>query len=575
MRATLAILALCGLASGLMPQAAVRVVKRQLRSSWQMHVGHDHSHSHSHSHSHEVEGLSSFGELVRPRPRLKRHLLLSAAIVIIPLLFRRRRATKLDLGLFVVVTTLLATFDGAKSTTKAWIAKLNSVRASLLKHSTPITARYLFRNENMADRVTLLGLVINVLLSISKLWGGIAFNSAVLVADAGHSFSDLMSDFITLWAVQVARLPADDDHPYGHGKFESVGSLFLSLTLIATGLSIGAWSYDKFLKVINSQTLFSAATGAVTRAIHALHEGDVASSLLRLPSWPALSIAAVSIASKEWLYQVTRRAGEALNSQIIIANAWHHRSDAFSSVLSFGSIAIAIAMPQLLAVDPAAGIFVAGMICLTGVDVLIESVKELVDTSDGGIAEQAAAEAIQGVQGVLGVKNARGRTVGRGKSLVELTVYTDGNLSYSASQNIAENAKWRIIERMPDVIDVSVRTSPLSEEGKPFCPLLGQQAVKQSPAEVEGKIRRVLSDAKAAASASSPLSAMLTVTRVTTHYLQEQNRSTHADVFLRVNSGASVAEARAVATAAQKAVLASSSVDSLDVFLDVGVGVSS
>lgn len=541
-------------------------------------MGHDHSHSHSHGHEHDehekhaVRGLSSLGELVRPLPRLERHVLLSVAIVLIPLLFRRRRATKVDLGLFVVVTTLLATFDGAKSATKAWISKLNSVRASLLKHSTPITARYLFRNENVADRVTLLGLVINVLLSISKLWGGIAFNSAVLVADAGHSFSDLTSDVITLWAVQVARLPADDDHPYGHGKFESVGSLFLSLTLIATGLSIGAWSYDKFLKVMNSHTLFSGlGTGAVTRAIHALHEGAVASSLLRLPSWPALSIAAVSIASKEWLYQVTRQAGEALNSQIIIANAWHHRSDAFSSVLSFGSIAIAMTMPQLLAVDPAAGIFVAGMICLTGVDVLIESVKELVDTSDGGIAAAATAVSTQGVQGVQGVKSARARTVGRGKSLVELTVYTDANLSYSASQSIAENVKWRIMARMPDVMDVSVRTSPLSEEGKPFCPLLGQQAVQQSPAEVERKIRSVLSDAKASASASSPLAAMLTITRITTHYLQKANRSTHADVFLRVNSGASLAEARAVATAAQKAVLASSSVDSLDVFIDVGV----
>ena len=103
------------------------------------------------------------------------------------------------------------------------------------RHSTPMTRKFFFKNENAADRVTLLGIVINVVLSIAKFWGGLAFNSAVLISDAGHSLSDLFSDFITLWAVQVARLPADEDHPYGHGKFESVGSLFLSLTLLVTG----------------------------------------------------------------------------------------------------------------------------------------------------------------------------------------------------------------------------------------------------------------------------------------------------------------------------------------------------
>lgn len=142
----------------------------------------------------------------------------------------------------------------------------------------------------------------------------IAFNSAVLVADAGHSLSDLLSDFITLWAVQVARLPADSDHPYGHGKFESVGSLFLSLTLIATGLSVGVWSYDKMLYVLGSQR------GASLAAIVGQHVHEVHS---KMPSWPALALAGLSIVSKEWLYRITKRVGESLNSQILIANAWY------------------------------------------------------------------------------------------------------------------------------------------------------------------------------------------------------------------------------------------------------------
>jgi len=129
------------------------------------------------------------------------------------------------------------------------IAKVQAFQLSLLKHSTPLTRKYFFKNENAADRVTLLGVWINIILSISKFAGGILFNSAVLVADAGHSLSDLFSDFITLWAVQIARLPPDDDHPYGHGKFEAVGSLFLSLTLLGTGFSVGSWSYDRMHEV--------------------------------------------------------------------------------------------------------------------------------------------------------------------------------------------------------------------------------------------------------------------------------------------------------------------------------------
>lgn len=166
--------------------------------------------------------------------------------------------------------------------------------------------KYFFKNENAADRVTLLGVWINLVLSASKLVGGVVFNSAVLVADAGHSLSDLFSDFITLWAVQVARIPADEDHPYGHGKFESIGSLFLSLTLILTGLGVGTWSYDKMKNVLLAQVVSASKES------------------LKLPSWPALLLAAFSIAAKEWLFRVTRRVGNAMNSQILIGKCVHN-----------------------------------------------------------------------------------------------------------------------------------------------------------------------------------------------------------------------------------------------------------
>ena len=111
----------------------------------------------------------------------------------------------------------------------------------------------------------------------------------------------------------------DAEHPFGHGKFESVGSLFLALTLVATGLSVGSWSYGKMQHVIIAQNLFGGAPAGTAA-------GPVVS-----PGWPALLLAAVSIVSKEWLFQITKKVGDALNSQILVANAWHHRSDAFSS----------------------------------------------------------------------------------------------------------------------------------------------------------------------------------------------------------------------------------------------------
>ena len=534
-----------------------------------MHGGHDHNHAHSHEGASSIPlTLSQLGSLLQPRPKARLNLLLSSVIVLVPMLVRRRWPVKADFLFFLLSATVLTFFDSAKFTLKSYVEKVQRIQASLVRHSTPV----FFKAENAADRVTLLGVVVNVLLSVSKFLGGIAFNSAVLVADAGHSLSDLLSDFICLWAVQVARLPADDDHPFGHGKFESVGSLFLSLTLLATGLSIGAWSYDKMVKVLQAQGLLNlglrgvatAGGEGIVRAIHAGHaHGHAVAAAIRLPSWPALVLAGASIASKEWLFQVTRKVGEALNSQIIIANAWHHRSDAFSSVLSFGSIALAMTLPHLVFVDSAAGIFVAGMICLTGLDVLIESVKELVDTSDNSVAEDAKT-AIMQVEGVLGVKSLRSRSVGSGRILVDVTIQTDKMMSFSAAQSIAEKAKWKVMTAMPSVMDVSVRTAA-TDDGVPYCPLLTDRQV--SPAVAEENVRRAIAEAQATG-ASPALAPLVAVTRCTIYYMQ--TALLHADCFVRLDPRVSVEQAGGLADELSKKVVASKAVDSCAVFVDVG-----
>lgn len=402
--------------------------------------------------------LSLWGRLMRQGARLMQQgsqpigkILVAALFVGVPAM-ARRRVTKVDIGIFAATATLLNAFDTVKSLYRRWANQIKFLQESVIKHSTPITRKYFFKNDNAADRVTLLGVAVNIALAVGKFAGGVFFNSAVLVADAGHSLSDLMSDFITLWAVQVARLPADEDHPYGHGKFEAVGSLFLSMTLMATGLSVGAWSYEKMHEVILASVRPADAMNLV------------------VPGKPAMLLAFMSIVAKEWLFRVTKRVGDAMNSQILLANAWHHRSDAFSSVLSLLSIAAAILLPGFLVADSAAGILVAGMICLTGecfartciplyfcclfahrkmlflfslfprmkgMEILFESVKQLTDTSDKNLSERISRIA-EGTEGVSGVKNIRARTVGS-SSMVDMAIVTDNPmLSASAAQAISD-----------------------------------------------------------------------------------------------------------------------------------------
>ncbi len=240
-----------------------------------MHMGHSHSHHHHHDHPPRDGSNKSTtpaankkgtaiprgwgGKLLLLSGRRAVRILFAAMITLLPPALKRRGMTKADVGAFVLTSGILAIFDNVRDETKALLSKGESWRVSWLKHSTPLSADYFFRNDNAADRVTFLGIVINVLLSAGKFAVGVSCHSSALIADAGHSLSDLFSDFVTLWAVQVARLPPDDDHPYGHGNFEIVGSLFLSLTLFGTGLSVGASSYVKFLRVINA---LIAMTGA-------------------------------------------------------------------------------------------------------------------------------------------------------------------------------------------------------------------------------------------------------------------------------------------------------------------------
>lgn len=211
------------------------------KSSLSMHMGHSHSHHHHHDHNKPTTSTKKTPFKKQPTTlrgkildQISRRgkaisIIFAAVATILPaLIFRQRKLTKTDIALFAITSTAISLVDKIRSETKYIIDKAKGLRDGFMKHAPPkISAtKYLFRNDNAADRVTLVGVVINLVLSLGKGLVGINCHSSALVADAGHSLSDLFSDFITLWAVQIARLPPDDDHPYGHGKFEGEWILF-------------------------------------------------------------------------------------------------------------------------------------------------------------------------------------------------------------------------------------------------------------------------------------------------------------------------------------------------------------
>mmetsp|Transcript_9076 Transcript_9076/g.15081 ORF Transcript_9076/g.15081 Transcript_9076/m.15081 type:complete len:451 (+) Transcript_9076:901-2253(+) len=357
-----------------------------------------------------------------------------------------------------------------------------------------------------------------------------------------------------------------------HGKFESVGSLFLSLTLIVTGVSVGSWSYSKMLDVImNSGTAPSSPLALVSGALatlragatqipgivaHGTHHaaataavgGGTATAVVKIPSLPALGLAAFSIASKEWLFRVTKRVGDSLNSQILIANAWHHRSDAFSSILSLFSIAAAIFLPGFLVADSAAGMFIAGMITLTGLEVLTESVKQLTDASDEALVRELEAAAAS-IEGVEALSDVRARRVGSG-SIVDMTVLTDFKISATAAAAIAERARWHIIEKFPQrVLDVQVRTK--SSASGVACPLLARNP--RSTEAVECEVREILMKSSSSLADGAIRIGDQSIKRVIVHYIN--SAALCVEVLIQCFEDISLADAKQVAKSIQHALL--------------------
>jgi len=282
-------------------------------------------------------------------------------------------------------------------------------------------------------RVTLIGSLFDLILGIVKIIGGFISTSTALIADGVHSLSDLFTDFIVIYAAKHSHREADAEHPYGHGRIETLATVVLGLALLAVAAGI---SWD-----------------AITRLFHP--------DRLWQPGKLALVLAALSILVKEGLYHYSMRIARKYRSNMLKANAWHSRTDAISSVIVV--IGILGSMAGLHYLDAIAAIGVAVMIVKISWDLTWHSVSELIDTGLEPERIDAIRQSILNVDGVKALHILRSRRMG-GDALVDVHIQVAPTISVSEGHHISEIVREQVIQEIDEVADVMVHIDPEDDE---------------------------------------------------------------------------------------------------------------
>ena len=290
--------------------------------------------------------------------------------------------------------------------------------------------------EKQIYKVTLMGSVGNLALLIFKLIAGVVGHSSAMIADAVHSLSDFVTDIVVLIFVRISVKPQDASHDYGHGKFETIATFLVGLALMMAAVGIIVPGVQKLILWWNGADLAA-------------------------PGWIALWAALVSIAVKELLYQMTVRKGKALNSQLMVANAWHHRSDALSSVGAAIGIGGAIWLGQRWTMlDPLASVVVGLMLMKVVWDLLKTSMNELTEGSLSEETEQEIMEIITAVPGIQQPHNLRTRRIGN-HIAIEAHIRMDGNLSLNEAHEQATAVERKLKARFGRSTYVSIHMEPM------------------------------------------------------------------------------------------------------------------
>ncbi len=290
--------------------------------------------------------------------------------------------------------------------------------------------------EKEIYKVTLVGSVGNAILLTFKFVAGIVGHSSAMIADAVHSLSDFVTDILVLVFVSISAKPQDQSHDYGHGKFETIASFLIALALMAAATGIVVSGTQKLLSWLDGNEL-------------------------KAPGWIALWAALLSIAIKELLYQYTMRRGRKLDSQVMIANAWHHRSDALSSIGAAIGIGLAIWLGQRWTVfDPLASIVVGLMLVKVAYELLKTSIGELTECSLPEETENEIIEIIQSFNDVVQPHNLRTRRIGN-RIAIEVHVRMDGQLPLYVVHERATAIEKKLKERFGTTTHVSLHMEPV------------------------------------------------------------------------------------------------------------------
>ncbi|XP_010545030.1 PREDICTED: metal tolerance protein C1 [Tarenaya hassleriana] len=301
------------------------------------------------------------------------------------------------------------------------------------------------------EKIFRLGLTADIGLSIGKAVAGYLSGSTALIADAAHSVSDVVLSGVALLSFKAANVPKDKEHPYGHGKFETLGALGISGMLLATGCGI-AW---------HALELLFGILSAAPQVVHELHgnhsHGGHHHGLDMDHPILALSVTIASISVKEGLYWITKRAGERQGSGLMKANAWHHRADAISSVVALIGIGGSLLGVKFL--DPLAGLVVSGMVFKAGLETGHQSVLELVDAAIPAQQLDPIRQTILRVEGVKGCHRLRGRRAGSFLYL-DVHIVVDPFSTVSVAHGIGENVRHHIHKNHPGVSEVFIHIDP-------------------------------------------------------------------------------------------------------------------
>lgn len=283
--------------------------------------------------------------------------------------------------------------------------------------------------------LSLVSLVGNTVLSGFKMFAGIAGNSGAMISDAVHSFSDVLTTLIAWIGVKISRKDADHSHPYGHERLECVASLLLGLVLLATGIGVGKVGVEKVFAG-NYETL-------------------------EVPGSIALAAALISIVGKEAMYWYTRYYAKLIDSAAFLADAWHHRSDALSSVGSL--IGIGGAMLGFPVLDPVASIVICLFIIKVAYDIVKDALVKMLDTSCGEDYEKKLKECIMREKDVLGVDMLQSRMFGN-KTYIDLEISVDGDKSLREAHAVAERVHKDVEQQFSEVKHIMIHVNPAVSE---------------------------------------------------------------------------------------------------------------